>query len=447
MMGIKKLSWLVGTVVVATLGMQINVQAQGHAVVDISEWQGQLSPSQVQAMKSQVLFVINRRQYGLNYVDRDAANNTALYVRYGIPFGEYDFSQFTDAVSARREAQAFYARSNKAARFYALDFEVNTVRSGSTNAAVAAWYHEMRALTNKKLIFYSYASFALTYANQARQRFDAQWIGALTPNPPIVPAALWQYTDRYHLAGLAAPVDNSRVITSVHSVSWWLGTDRVARVVTSNTQPRLKVVRHRRLTAPARNQWGGRGRATQPVAAIKPSVVVQAQPLAQSQARPQVQPVVKIQPEHRLATNQKTHWRVKRRASRTISVNHRKVIRHRVIWHQATPPKVVKLKVTRRKGTKFKLNTARVIKRSQRGQRNRTNRVARFKGRTRQGGTRRQRLLGQRRIRRNQFQRHAPRVTVQRQQSTFHREARRPVRRFTHTRPVQNTSRDKRGLS
>ena len=54
MMGIKRLSWLVGTAVVATLGMQITVQAQGHAVVDISEWQGQLSPSQVQAMKSQV---------------------------------------------------------------------------------------------------------------------------------------------------------------------------------------------------------------------------------------------------------------------------------------------------------------------------------------------------------------------------------------------------------
>ncbi|ERL43328.1 gametolysin [Lactiplantibacillus paraplantarum] len=231
MMGIKKVSWLVATVVLVTFGMKINVQAQGRAVVDISEWQGRLTPSQVRAMKSQVLFVINRRQYGLNYIDRDAVNNTALYVRYGIPFGEYDFSQFTDASSARREAQAFYARSNKAARFYALDFEVDTVRSGSTNAAVAAWYHEMRSLTNKKLIFYSYASFALTYANQARQQFDAQWIGSLTRRPPIIPAALWQYTDRYHLAGLAAPVDNSRVMTSIHPVSWWLGTTRSVPVV------------------------------------------------------------------------------------------------------------------------------------------------------------------------------------------------------------------------
>ncbi|MDV0430251.1 GH25 family lysozyme [Lactiplantibacillus sp. DA1] len=246
-MGIKKVNWLVATVVLVTFGMKINVQAQGRAVVDISEWQGRLSPSQVRAMKSQVLFVINRRQYGLNYIDRDAVNNTALYVRYGIPFGEYDFSQFTDASSARREAQAFYARSNKAARFYALDFEVDTVRSGSTNAAVAAWYHEMRSLTNKKLIFYSYASFALTYANQARQRFDTQWIGSLTRRPPIIPAALWQYTDRYHLTGLAAPVDNSRVMTSIHPVSWWLGTTRSVPVVATKLKTMLPVSKVYRL--------------------------------------------------------------------------------------------------------------------------------------------------------------------------------------------------------
>lgn len=250
-MKISKLGWVVVVAVATSLSGGLTAKAQWQAVVDISEWQGRLTPSQVQAMKGQVLFVINRRQYGIGYVDRDAVNNTALYVRYGIPFGEYDFSQFTDAASARREAQAFYARSNKAARFYALDFEVDTVRSGSTNAAVAAWYHEMRSLTKKKLIFYSYASFALTYANQARQRFDAQWIGAITRNPPIVPAALWQYTDRYHLAGLAAPVDNSRVMTGVHPVSWWLGTTKaVVHHVSSQraTTPAVAVYHPRPVT-------------------------------------------------------------------------------------------------------------------------------------------------------------------------------------------------------
>ncbi|WP_457951337.1 GH25 family lysozyme [Lactiplantibacillus pentosus] len=253
-MKISKLGWVVVVAVATSLSGGLTAKAQGQAVVDISEWQGRLTPSQVQAMKGQVLFVINRRQYGIGYVDRDAVNNTALYVRYGIPFGEYDFSQFTDAASARREAQAFYARSNKAARFYALDFEVDTVRSGSTNAAVAAWYHEMRSLTKKKLIFYSYASFALTYANQARQHFDAQWIGAITRNPPIIPAALWQYTDRYHLAGLAAPVDNSRVMTGVHPVSWWLGTTKaVVHHVSSQrtTTPAVSVYHPRPTTRPS----------------------------------------------------------------------------------------------------------------------------------------------------------------------------------------------------
>lgn len=433
MMGIKRLSWLVGTAVVATLGRQITVQAQGHAVVDISEWQGQLSPSQVQAMKSQVLFVINRRQYGLNYVDRDAANNTALYVRYGIPFGEYDFSQFTDAASARREAQAFYARSNKAARFYALDFEVNTVRSGSTNAAVAAWYREMRALTNKKLIFYSYASFALTYANQARQRFDAQWIGALTPNPPIISAALWQYTNRYHLAGLAAPVDNSRVITSVHPVSWWLGTAHGAPSVVIKAQPRLKVMHDRHLTMPAHNQQ--HGRAGQAVVAIK---------------RPAVQPAVKTRPVQQKAVSNKsrsqTVVRVKRRSLQTISVNshHGKITQHRVIRRRATQPKVIKLKATRRTGTQFKLNTSKATKLRRPGKSIRTKPVARSKGRTRQRLTRRQPSLRQRVTRNRQSRRHTLRVTVQRRGSTIRRA---PRRQRIQIRPVHNTSRDKRGLS
>lgn len=305
-MKISKLGWVVVVAVATSLSGSLTAKAQGQAVVDISEWQGRLTPSQVQAMKGQVLFVINRRQYGIGYVDRDAANNTALYVRYGIPFGEYDFSQFTDAASARQEAQAFYARSNKAARFYALDFEVDTVRSGSTNAAVAAWYHEMRSLTKKKLIFYSYASFALTYANQARQHFDAQWIGAITRNPPIVPAALWQYTDRYHLAGLAAPVDNSRVMTGVHPVSWWLGTTKAAvhHVASKRATTPTVAVYHPRSSQPAR----------QPVIklSVKPTHS-SSSPTKSAQAKRQAKPVVRT-----TRSVQRLH-RVKRTSSQSLS--------------------------------------------------------------------------------------------------------------------------------
>ncbi|MFC6202788.1 GH25 family lysozyme [Lactiplantibacillus nangangensis] len=218
---------LAGLVAALGLLMPLKGQAATLAIPDISEWQGRLTATQVQQMKPHVSFVINRRQYGANYVDKDAANNTALYVKYGVPFGEYDFSQFTSVASARQEARDFYARSNKAARFYVLDFEVNTVKSGSTNAAVAAWEQQMRALTTKKLVFYSYQSFATTYANTSRQLFNAQWIADYTARTPQIPYAMWQYTDHFYMAGLNKYVDNSQVATWVHPVSWWLTTDTV----------------------------------------------------------------------------------------------------------------------------------------------------------------------------------------------------------------------------
>ncbi|GEO69550.1 GH25 family lysozyme [Levilactobacillus acidifarinae] len=216
-------------------GGQVVAHASSLAVPDISEWQGKLPAGQVANLKNQVSFVINRRQYGAGYQDKDATNNTNLYTQYGIPFGEYDYARFTSAASAKREAQTFYARSNKNAQFYVLDFEENDVTAGSPNSAVQAWLNEMRSLTNKHVIFYSYQSFATTYANTARQNFDAQWIANYSYQPTI-PMALWQYTDHNYLAALNEYTDNSRVITSVHPVTWW-ADDSVAAALTHESTP------------------------------------------------------------------------------------------------------------------------------------------------------------------------------------------------------------------
>ncbi|MFC6260532.1 GH25 family lysozyme [Levilactobacillus fujinensis] len=213
-------------------GGQTVANASTLAIPDISEWQGKLTASQVANLKSQVSFVINRRQYGSSYQDLYAANNTALYVKYGIPFGEYDYARFTSATSAKQEAKDFYNRSNKSAQFYVLDFEENDVTSGTTNAAVKAWYDEMSALTNKKLVFYSYQSFATSYANTARQSFDAQWIANYSYTPTIA-HALWQYTDHNYLSALGEYTDNSKAVTSVQPVSWW--TDGVTTALTHTT--------------------------------------------------------------------------------------------------------------------------------------------------------------------------------------------------------------------
>ncbi|CAJ1225704.1 glycosyl hydrolase family 25 [Levilactobacillus zymae] len=214
-------------------GGQVVAHASSLAVPDISEWQGKLSATQVANLKNQVSFVINRRQYGSGYQDKDATNNTNLYTQYGIPFGEYDYARFTSASSAKQEAQTFYNRSNKNAQFYVLDFEEDDVTAGSTNSAVQAWLNEMRSLTNKHVIFYSYQSFATTYANAARQNFDAQWIANYSYQPTI-PMALWQYTDHNYLAALNEYTDNSKVITSVHPVTWW-ADDSVATALTHNS--------------------------------------------------------------------------------------------------------------------------------------------------------------------------------------------------------------------
>ena len=223
---------LFGAITGLAWGSQTVAHASTLAIPDISEWQGKLSASQVSNLKSQVSFVINRRQYGSSYQDLYATNNTALYVKYGIPFGEYDYARFTSAASAKQEAKDFYNRSNKNAKFYVLDFEENDVTSGTTNAAVKAWYDEMSALTNKKLVFYSYQSFATSYANTARQNFDAQWIANYSSQPTIS-LALWQYTDHNYLSALSEYTDNSKAITSVHPISWW--TDGVTTALSHTT--------------------------------------------------------------------------------------------------------------------------------------------------------------------------------------------------------------------
>ncbi|RRK10887.1 glycosyl hydrolase family 25 [Lactiplantibacillus garii] len=215
---------LVLMVVGSFVGLVTATHAQA-AVPDISEWQGALTSTQVQSLKSQTDFVINRVQYGSGYEDIHHVSNENLYVKYGVPFGSYDFATFTSTSGAVQEAKDFYNRANKNTKFYVLDFETTGMSSSAANAAVKAWYTEMRKLTSKHLIFYSYQSFATTYANTARQSFDAQWIANYSSKPTIS-FSLWQYSSNYYLSALNQYVDNnlfdSASVTTYHPLSWWL---------------------------------------------------------------------------------------------------------------------------------------------------------------------------------------------------------------------------------
>lgn len=222
----KKVRIIILSVLTVILSVSFLGSAKASAattvIPDISEWQGKLTASKVSNLKSQVSFIINRRQYGANYQDKYATNNTNLYTKYGIPFGEYDYATFTSAASAKHEANVFYQHSNKNAKFYVLDYEENDVTSGSTNSAVKAWYNQMRSLTGKKLIFYSYQSFATAHANTARKSFDAQWIANYSSKPTIQ-TDLWQYTNKKYVPALKESVDASTILNSSKPITWWIG--------------------------------------------------------------------------------------------------------------------------------------------------------------------------------------------------------------------------------
>lgn len=214
---------LIGTVVVG--GFLVNkddARASSTIIPDISEWQGKLTSHQVKKLKKQVAFIINRRQYGTYREDKFVDNNTKLYQKFGIPFGEYDFATFRNASEAKLEAKTFYHRSNKHAKFYVLDYEQSSGQRGNTDAMVKAWYQTMRKLTPKKLIFYSYQSFALKHASKARKNFDGQWIANYSKQPSIK-TDLWQYTDKKHVPALKQSIDASKIMSLKKDISWWTG--------------------------------------------------------------------------------------------------------------------------------------------------------------------------------------------------------------------------------
>ncbi|KRM95946.1 hypothetical protein FC19_GL001426 [Liquorilactobacillus aquaticus DSM 21051] len=224
-MKIKKL--LLGVAAtVATLLFTIKlVSADTLPVYDMSEWQGPKTEQQFQNVKSEVSGLLFRRQYGSNYIDKQVNNYTQLADKVGVPYGEYAYARFVSASDARQEAKDFYNRSDKNAKFYALDYEEPCVIHGSSQDAVKAWLSEMRSLTNKKIIFYSYRKFSDIYAGQAvLNQFDGFWLAAYQSNlPQPQNYDLWQHRDDQPSLALGLSLDSSLVMTDKHPVSYWFG--------------------------------------------------------------------------------------------------------------------------------------------------------------------------------------------------------------------------------
>lgn len=196
-------------------------------VYDMSEWQGQKTEQQFKNVKSEVSGLIIRQQYGSNYIDKYASYNTSMADKVGVPYGQYAYARFISADDARQEAKDFYNRSDKNSKFYVLDFEENTVKYGTTQEAVQAWLNEMKSLTDKHVVFYSYRNFADQYVGQTLiNKFDGYWLAAYQgawPNPRNYD--LWQNKDNQSSVAFATSLDSSLVDTNRKSVSWWFGSE------------------------------------------------------------------------------------------------------------------------------------------------------------------------------------------------------------------------------
>lgn len=194
-----------------------------YPVYDISEWQGRLTDTQAQKLKTEVPFLILRVQYGSSYADKTFEYNKAMLEKYDIPYGVYSFSQYEDSADAADEARTLYQKAPNA-RFYVNDFEDQTVTSGSADDATLSWVKEMRKYSgNKKVLLYSYQNFMLKHASNAINSYDGYWLAAYQSTEPTREHVLWQYTSSDYSAALNKKVDAS--ISSSKPISWFLGSD------------------------------------------------------------------------------------------------------------------------------------------------------------------------------------------------------------------------------
>lgn len=192
-----------------------------NTIYDISEWQKSLTDAQVQKLKNEVPFVVLRVQYGSAYADKTFQHNRDLMDKYGVPYGVYSYSQYENPDDASNEAKLLYDRAPRA-RFYVNDYEEQTVTSGGTNKSTTAWVNALRPYVGqRKILFYSYASFMLDHAANAVSDYDGYWIAAYQNNEPVREHVLWQFTDSFYSNALGKNVDANMLNSK--DVNWFIG--------------------------------------------------------------------------------------------------------------------------------------------------------------------------------------------------------------------------------
>lgn len=186
---------------------------------DISEFQGQLNDQQVMNLKNEVKFVVLRIQDG-QYHDQQVNNNISLMDKYGIPYGVYSYSRYTNSAQSQEEAQRLHSLAPNA-RFYVNDFETGFTNTSDQNAV--SWANAMKQLTKQPVILYSSQSMLDQFQQSTLNAYSAVWLANYTnytPNPKYN-YDLWQYTDKYQSKALGESLDADTIPVGGRKLAFW----------------------------------------------------------------------------------------------------------------------------------------------------------------------------------------------------------------------------------
>ncbi|MGE7864705.1 glycoside hydrolase family 25 protein [Bacillus paramycoides] len=187
-------------------------------IVDISKWNGNINWD---IAASELDLVIARVQDGSNTVDFMYQSYVNEMRKRSIPFGNYAFCRFISISDAKKEAQDFWNRGDKSAKFWVADVEVQTVVD--MQSGTQAFIDELRRLGAKKVGLYVGHH---TYVSFGARNIDADfiWIPRYGGNKPAYPCDIWQYTDSGNVPGIGK-CDLNQLIGN-KDLSWFIGTNQ-----------------------------------------------------------------------------------------------------------------------------------------------------------------------------------------------------------------------------
>ncbi|OJE38842.1 N-acetylmuramoyl-L-alanine amidase [Bacillus proteolyticus] len=187
-------------------------------IVDISKWNGNINWDIAAA---QLDLVIARVQDGSNTADFMYQGYVKEMKKRSIPFGNYAFCRYISISDAKKEAQDFWNRGDKNAKFWVADVEVQTMvdMQGGTQAFI----DELRRLGAKKIGLYVGHH---TYISFGARNIDADfiWIPRYGGNKPAYPCDIWQYTDSGNVPGIGK-CDLNQLIGN-KNLSWFIGSNQ-----------------------------------------------------------------------------------------------------------------------------------------------------------------------------------------------------------------------------